>query len=112
MPHIRIRAMTESQVKNLSQVLPKELSRLMSTSEDNFTVEKINSVFYRAGEIVPDGTGDTLIEVHWFDRGAEMKSLVASKVTQLVRECSNSEFIAVVFFDLPKTSYFENGSHF
>lgn len=112
MPHIRIRAMTESQVKNLSQVLPQELSKLMNTPEDNFTVEKIPTVFYRAGAVVPDGEGDPMIQIHWFDRGAEMKSAAAQKVTELVRGVSKSEYIAVVFFDLPKTNYFENGTHF
>ena len=45
MPHIRVRAMTDSDVKNLSQVLPKELSLLMNTPEDNFTVEKSRQFF-------------------------------------------------------------------
>lgn len=112
MPHIRIRAMTETDVKSLSQVLPKELSQLMHTPEDNFTVEKIPTVFYRNGSIVPDGQGDPMIEIHWFDRGAEIKSTTAKKVTELVRSFTKSEYIAVVFFDLPKTDYFENGSHF
>ena len=112
MPHIRIRAMTDSDVKSLSEVLPKELSLLMSTPEDNFTVEKIPTVFYRAGSVVPDGEGDPMIEIHWFDRGAEMKSVTAKKVTELVRCFSKAEYIAVVFFDLPRTNYFENGTHF
>ena len=112
MPHIRVRAMTDSDVKNLSQVLPKELSLLMNTPEDNFTVEKIPTVFYRQGALVADGEGDPMIEIHWFDRGAEMKSAAAKKVTELVRGFTKSEYIAVVFFDLPKTNYFENGTHF
>ena len=53
-----------------------------------------------------------MIEIHWFDRGAEMKSAAAKKVTELVQGFTKSEYIAVVFFDLPKTNYFENGTHF
>lgn len=112
MPHIRIRAMTEVDVKNLSQTLPKELSALMNTPEDNFTVERLPTVFYRNGAVVADREGDPMIEVHWFDRGAEMKQAAANKVTELVRNVSKSEYIAVVFFDLPKANYFENGKHF
>lgn len=104
--------MTETDVKTLSQVLPKELSLLMNTPEDNFTVEKISTVFYRGGSVVPDGQGDPMIEIHWFDRGPEMKSTAAKKVTELVRGITNSEYITVLFFDLPKTNYFENGTHF
>ena len=112
MPHIRIRAMTEVDVKNLSQTLPKELSALMNTPEDNFTVERLPSVFYRNGSVLADGESDPMIEIHWFDRGAEMKQATANKVTELVRNVSKSEYIAVVFFDLPKANYFENGKHF
>lgn len=112
MPHIRIRSMADLDVKKLSEVLPKELSQLMETPEDNFTVEKIASTFYRTGEIVPDGKGGPMVEIHWFDRGQDVKIITAKKVTELVRPYTSSEYIAVVFFDLPKTNYFENGSHF
>ena len=112
MPHIRIRAMTEDNVKSLSQVLPKELSQIMNTSEDNFTVEKVQTVFYRNGSVVHDGQGDPMIEIQWFDRGQEVKAASAKKVTELVHSLTKAEYIAVVFFDLPKTDYFENGTHF
>lgn len=62
--------------------------------------------------VVPDGGGDPMIEIHWFDRGQEMKATTAKKITEQVRGLTNSEYIAVVFFDLPKSDYFENGSHF
>jgi phenylpyruvate tautomerase PptA (4-oxalocrotonate tautomerase family) len=61
---------------------------------------------------VPEDQGDPMVEVHWFDRGSEMKAQVAKKLTQVVQKYSKSEYIAVVFFDLPKTNYFENGQHF
>lgn len=112
MPHIRTRNLTEANVRILSQRLPKELAQMMSTAEDNFTVEKINTVFYRNGQPVPDGEGDPMIEIHWFDRGHEIKAGAAKKTTELVYELTQAQYIAVVFFDLPKTDYFENGKHF
>lgn len=112
MPHVRVRAMTEANVKKLSLVLPQELSLLMGTPEDNFTVEKVASIFYRKGEPVADGEGDPMVEIHWFDRGAEVKATVAKRVTEIIRGFSQSEYITVVFFDLPREDYFENGSHF
>lgn len=112
MPHIRIRSLTEDQVKKLSQTLPKELSLIMQTSEDNFTTEKVQTTFYRHGDIVHDGHGDPMVEIHWFDRGEAIKSQAAVKITELVKACTNAEYINVVFFDLPKTNYFENGQHF
>lgn len=112
MPHVRIRAMKESDVRTLSEVLPAQLALMMKTSEDNFTVEKLTSVYYRAGQIVKDGDGDPMIEIHWFDRGAEVKELVAKKITEVVRGITHAEYISVIFFDLPKENYFENGVHF
>lgn len=112
MPHLRIRSITEANIKKLSQILPKELSHLMNTPEDNFTLEKLPTIFYRNGAVVADGEGDPMIEIHWFDRGADMKSQTAQKVTEIVKGITNAEYIAVVFFDLPKTNYFENGTHF
>lgn len=112
MPHIRIRSLTEDHVRKLSQTLPKELSLIMQTSEDNFTTEKVQTTFYRHGEIVRDGHGDPMVEVHWFDRGEVVKHLAAAKITELVKSCTHADYIAVIFFDLPKENYFENGQHF
>lgn len=112
MPHIRVRAMTDSDLKKLSQKLVKELSVIMNSAEENFTLEKIETVFYRDGAVKPFDQCDPMVEVHWFDRGPEIKSAAAKTITELVRECSKSEFIAVVFFDLSRENYFENGVHF
>lgn len=112
MPHIRIRAMTEENVKKLSLILPRELAELINTPEDNFTIEKVATTFYHRGETVSEGVGDPMIEMHWFDRGKAVKASVATLITQIVRNHTTSEFIAVVFYDLPKENYFENGAHF
>ncbi|MES2962420.1 MAG: DUF1904 domain-containing protein [Bdellovibrionota bacterium] len=109
MPHIRIRSLSEAAVATLSRELPKTLAPLMSTPEDNFTVELIGTTFYSQGKIVE---GDPMIEVQWFDRGQATQDACAAEITFLVRQHTKSEFIAVVFTALPKTSYYENGTHF
>jgi phenylpyruvate tautomerase PptA (4-oxalocrotonate tautomerase family) len=109
MPHIRIRAIPETAVQKLSLELPHELSKLLQTPFDNFTVEKITTQFYKDGDRTE---GDPMIEVLWFDRGQEMKNKCAQKITELVRKQIQSEYIAVVFTAIPKDSYFENGEHF
>jgi phenylpyruvate tautomerase PptA (4-oxalocrotonate tautomerase family) len=109
MPHIRIRAIDESIVQKLSVTLPQELSQLMQTSIDNFTVEKVATRFYKNGV---QSDGDPMIEVLWFDRGQEMKNDCAKKITELVKSHCQAEYIAVIFRALPRESYFENGEHF
>lgn len=112
MPHLRIRSLSEAAVKVLSLNLPKELSKVLNTPEDNFTVEKVATTFYRGGEVQSEDQADPMVEFLWFDRGAEARSAAAVKVTELVRPYTRSEYIAVVFINIPKDHYFENGKHF
>jgi len=112
MPHLRIRALSENAVKSLSRTLPLELSKILSTPQDNFTVERVATTFYRAGEAVAEVELDPMIEVLWFERGSEAREAVAKKVTEFVKAHTPSEYIAVVFVNIPKDNYFENGKHF
>lgn len=112
MPHLRIRALSDSAVAALSVSLPSELAKILNTTEDNFTIEKITTTFYRGGEVVVEGQADPMIEFLWFDRGAEIRDTAAKKVTELVRPLTKSEYIAVVFQSLPKDNYYENGVPF
>lgn len=112
MPHLRIRALSDSAVSALSLSLPFELAKILVTSEDNFTLEKIATTFYRNGAAIPEGEGDPMVEILWFERGPDVRDAAAKKVTELVRAHSKSEFIAVVFVGLPKDSYYENGVNF
>lgn len=112
MPHIRIRALSESAIKELSIFLPKELAKILHTPEDNFTVEKIATIFYRGGEVISDGQGDPMIDFLWFDRGTEIRDKAAQKITELVQQYTASKFIAVVFTNIEKDHYYENGMNF
>lgn len=109
MPHIRIRALSEPIVETLSAELPTKLAQVMHTSVDNFSVERIQTQFYKNGVHTE---GDPMIEILWFDRGQELKIASAKIVTEEVQKLSNAEYVAVVFTNLPKESYFENGEHF
>lgn len=112
MPHLRIRALNDSAIKALSMTLPKEMAKILNTPEDNFTVEKIPTTFYRKGEIMSEAQADPMIEIFWFDRGLDIRDEAAKKVTELVRQYSDSQYIAVVFVNCPKDNYYENGVHF
>lgn len=112
MPHLRIRGLSDSAVKELSRSLPKELAKVLNTAEDNFTVEKIMTTFYQNGEAVKEELAEPMIEFLWFDRGLEVRKAAAKKVTELVQAHTQSKFIAVVFVSLPKDHYFENCVHF
>lgn len=109
MPHIRTRSLNEEQVGTLSRDLPPLLAPLLSTSVDNFTFELIGTKFFKDG--LPS-EGDPMVEVFWFDRGQQVQDQCALAITECVKLMLPSEFIAVVFIALPKSSYYENGKHF
>lgn len=109
MPHIRIRGLSESAVQKISQILPQTLAPAMETTEDNFSVERVTTVFYKDGRVTE---GDPMVEVHWFGRGQGVQDRCAQLITTALQPLTKSEFIAVVFIDLPKENYYENGQHF
>ena len=109
MPHIRVRSLSESAVSELSRQIPKTLAPLMSTTEDNFTVELIGTRYFSQGK---ETQADPMLEVLWFERGQKVQDDCAKALTDLVKSHTKSEYIAVVFTGIPKTAYYENGKHF
>lgn len=110
MPILRIRSMSQQAVQNLSQKLPQSLSVIMSTSIDNFTVERIGSEVYSGGQRIQ---GDPMIEVLWFDRGEKVQGSSALEITKLVRqEVGQSGDVTVIFTVLDPACYYENGKNF
>lgn len=109
MPHIRIRSLSSEQVQALSGKLSSELAKIIQTSEDNFTIELIQTQFYSQNEPFQS---DPMVEVLWFDRGQEIQDQAARKITDILRAVAAFSFIAVVFIPLLPTNYYENGQHF
>lgn len=109
MPHIRVHGMKKDLVQKLSLQFSQALAPVMGTEEDNFTIEHVETEYFRNGKSVD---ADPYIEVLWFDRGQIIQDQSAEKITELVKQVSSAISISVVFTALPKTSYYENGQHF
>ncbi len=110
MPHIRMRSMTEDHVAKLSHVLTKELAAAANTDEDNFTFELIGTKFFTQGKTTKSFP---FIEVLWFPRSQENKNACARIITDHIKELvGKEEDVVVVFTELTKESYYENGKHF
>lgn len=109
MPHIRCRALTMEQVEKLSATLPKMLAPVIQTPEDNFTVERIETLFFQGGQTTQSFP---FVEVHWFPRTQEVQNETALHITKEVRRITGAEDIVVVFQKLEKSAYYENGQHF
>jgi len=109
MPHLRLRGLQPALVQKLSETLADELATILETAPDNFTVEYVPSQFFAKG--LPH-EGYPFVEVLWFERAQAVKKKVAERITDCVRSLSKAPDVAVVFRNLPRDSYFENGKHF
>ena len=108
MPHLRMRAIKAEDVQKLSSELLPLLASTINTAEDNFTFEKIETRFFFKGKEV---TSFPMIEVLWFPRPQEIQDKVAKIINEKVKDLINDDII-VIFTNLTKAGYYENGAHF
>ncbi len=106
MPFLRFRAMDAQKVAKQSKPLVEELSEVLGTPSEYFTLEVIASTFVKDGAIVE---GFPIVEVTWFDRGAEKQQLTANIITKHVAEMGYPE-VDTVFMLIERSKYYENGT--
>ncbi|XGC81580.1 DUF1904 domain-containing protein [Bdellovibrio bacteriovorus] len=109
MPHIRMRSIKNSDVAKLSATMVKNLAAIINTSEDNFTFEAVSSQFFAGGK---ESASYPFVEVLWFSRPQEVQDRCASYICDTVKDLTNEPDVVVVFVELEKTAYYENGKHF
>lgn len=109
MPHLRFRAVSEENVKQLSENLLEPLAFTLGCPEDYFTFEYVPNVFYYGGEkaLNPSPT----IEVHWFTRTQDQQNLVAQMIHEALTALGYEETI-IIFKKLEETAYYDNGQHY
>ncbi len=117
MPHIRINGLDIPKVKQLSKDLSENLAEVVECPIDwiSFSVGAAGegSVFCN-GELAKD---TVFAYVEWFDRGLDAKNAVAKIITDSILGSGKAEFsevetVDVIFIDLDKSNYYENGEHF
>lgn len=110
MPHIRVRGLAFEELETISAPLIEKLSDITSTPADHFTLE-YQTVTYLA--VAGASPAYPFFEVLWFDRGDEMKAQVANMITEQVKPLiATNQDICVLFHDIAKENYFENGVRF
>ncbi len=109
MPHIRVRAVENKKIAELSKNLIPDLAKTIQTDVDNFTVESISTQFFVDGKEV---SSYPFVEVLWFPRSQEIQDAAAKLITDQVRALTQAQDVIVIFTVLEKTAYYENGKHF
>ncbi len=109
MPHLRFRSVDKSVVQKMSVELPVVLANAMQTSADNFTFEFVETSFFENGKQI---SSYPFVEVLWFARNQEIQDRSAKMITDAVKQESSAADVVVVFVELSKNCYYENGEHF
>lgn len=109
MPHIRLRGLNSEQISNLNTQLVKELSKITESPEDHFTVEHIQTNFFNDGKV---SKGWPFVEVLWFARDQKIQDECAKAITNRIKGIVPDKDVTVIFVELSKTGYYENGEHF
>lgn len=109
MPHLRFRSVENEIVQKASEVLPSQLARIISTTEDNFTFEKIETHFFQKGNA---DNSYPFIEVFWFHRTQEVQDHAAICISDFITSQIGKCDVVVVFVEYEKNRYYENAKHF
>lgn len=110
MPHIRIRGLEKSVVVAVGKELVNEMVEVMKCPKSVITLEYIETLYIDEGV---ENTGVLpMVEIAWFDKGAEVKQEVADTITRLINSEKKVERLAVYFTDMTKENYFANGVHY
>lgn len=107
MPMLKIRGISKEEVKSESTKLIDSLVEIIECPRDYFTIEIIENTFIMDGmEVEPS----SMIDILWFDRGQDVKDKVAKVITDCFKK--DREYLEIVFYNLDKSSYYENGDHY
>lgn len=109
MPQIKIRGIHENDICKISENMIDKLVEAVKCPRDYFEIECIKSVAIRDGKI---DDVYPFVEVAWFDRGQEVQDVVATIITDSIRNNLNIESMDLAFIVFEKEKYYENGEHF
>lgn len=117
MPNIKISHLETKYVKRLSQQHTEQLANLIECPLDwlTFCVQSVENVsLFCEGKPIHDTVS---VHVEWFDRGQDIKQKVATYLTKAILSLNETEkhqieYVNIIFVDLKKSDFFENGTSF
>lgn len=109
MPHLKFRGIEKKKLIENSKELIDGLTEIIKCDRTWFTIEHLETEYIFDGEVVP---GYTFVDVAWFDRGQEIKDIVAKYLTTFCKKLTDNNDTTIIFYVLEGTNYYDNGEHF
>lgn len=108
MPHLNFKNIERNKVKQLCKELTPQLAKEIDCPEDWITFSHMESQTFVQGE---DNDDIVFVNVEWFPRTQEVQDKVASVLHNGVVETGSKE-VVIIFNELKKEAYYEEGQHF
>ena len=108
MPHLNFKNIERNKVKQLCKELTPQLAKEIDCPEDWITFSHMESQTFVQGE---ENDDIVFVNVEWFPRTQEVQDKVASVLHNGVVETGAKE-VVIIFHDLKKEAYYEEGQHF
>lgn len=108
MPALKFKSIAAEKIRIISKKLIDELEELLKCPRSYFSLEISQSIYVKDGDFAP---GNPVVEVAWFDREQELQDKAAKIITRYVNSIGINE-VDVIFIELNKNRYYENGEHF
>ena len=108
MPQLKMRGVEVDNICKISVAMVQEMQEFLKCPKKSFTLECINSTYIMDGKTIK---ALPTVEIACFDRGQEVQDTMAKIVTKHINSAGYKE-VTVIFTDLEKKRYYENGEHF
>lgn len=111
MPRIIFKNIDKNTVKELSQELIDSLAAIIDCPSDWITFEHIENTVYFSGKDIT--LENIYVEISWFKRTQETQNRLASFIHDALKlKLNDGRDITIIFYELIKENYFENGKHY
>ncbi|XID95971.1 DUF1904 family protein [Paenibacillaceae bacterium WGS1546] len=105
MPHLIIRGVDPGTVRELSPSLVEELAAICGCPNDHVMLECLHTTSCFGGEFA---SSYPFVEVHWFERGGEVRDRAAECIDRHIRS-NGVEEMEIAFRVYDREGYYANG---
>ncbi len=110
MPRFVFKNMSKDHVQTLSNEMAQELATIIDCPIDWLTFEYIDNSIFLLGDDITNQS--IFVEVSWFKRSQQVQDDVAQALYNYLLKQMHEKEITIIFYELSKMNYYENGQHY